>query len=101
VAAACLAVPDRDRRPRLPQITLRQLPRPIQRALERPPYQKPRPHLAHVLVEDRLAARVAELGRKLAQPLRLDRRLGPQLLTDPLPVRIELRPNSRTPVPRR
>ena len=101
VAAAGLPVADRDRLARLPQIALHQLPGPIDRALERAPHQEPRPHLAHVIVEDRLAARVAQLARELPQPLRLHRRLRPQLLADPLPERVELRHRRRTHIPRR
>jgi len=107
VAAAGMPVPDRDRFARLPQITLRQLPRPIHGALERAPNQEPGPPLAHVVVEDRLAARVAELARSRTQPLRLDRRLRSQLLADPVLELIELDPTgaaefrskSRTTVP--
>ena len=82
---------DRQRLSGLPQIALHQLPRPIHSALERAPDEKPRPDLANVIVEDRLAARIAKLDRQLAQPLRRNPRIGLQLLTDPLPERVELR----------
>ena len=52
VAAARLPVADRDRLSRLPQVALHQLPRAIHRTLERAPYQEPRPHLPHIVVED-------------------------------------------------
>ena len=77
-AAALLPVPDRDQLPRLPQIALHQLARPIDRPLERPLDQEPRPDLPHVVVEDRLAALIADLARHLPQPLRLDPRIRPQ-----------------------
>jgi hypothetical protein len=83
-------VADRDRRVRLPEIALDQFPRPVDRALERALDQEAGTELSHVVVEDRLAALIAEVGRHLPQPQRLDRRIGPQLLADPVPERIEL-----------
>ena len=64
---------------------------PIDRALEGAPDHKPRADLAHVVVEDRLAALIAQFGRHFAQTQRLDARVGPKLLADPLLKRIELR----------
>jgi hypothetical protein len=86
---------DRDRCPRLPQIALHQLAGAVDGALKGALDQKPRADLAHVVVEDRLAAVIAKLAGHLAQPQRLDPRIGPQLLTDPLPKRIELRHGRR------
>src|SRR5207248_8774249 len=98
---AGLPVTDRDQPTRLPQIALHQLPRPIDRALERARYEEPRTDLPDVVIEDRLAARIAKLGRHLPQPQRLDRRIGPQLIANPLLERIEPRRNRRAPIPRR
>ena len=76
-----LAVPDRDLGLRLPQIELADLARPIDRALKRPRRRrKQRPHLAQVVIEDRLAARIAQ---------RRDQ------LTDPLPGQLGVHPSSR------
>ena len=86
-----LAVTDRDQLARLPQIALHQLPRPIDGPLKRAPGHKPRPDLAHVVIEDRLAALIAHLGGHLTQPLRLNPRITLKLLADPVPKRIELR----------
>src|SRR3954467_5313364 len=92
---------DRNQRPGLPQITLNQLAGPVDGALKGPPDHKPRANLAHVVVEDRLATVIAQLGGHLAQPQRLDARIGPQLPADPLPIRIELRHRRRPRIPRR
>jgi glyoxylase-like metal-dependent hydrolase (beta-lactamase superfamily II) len=86
-----LAMTDRDQLARLPQIALRQLARTVERALERPLDHEPRPDLAHVVVEDRLAALIAQVGRHLAQPQRRNRRVGAQLFADPVLEQIELR----------
>lgn len=43
----------------------------------------------NIVVEDRLAARIAKLGRHLPQPQRLNRRIDLQLLADPLLERID------------
>jgi hypothetical protein len=100
-APAQLTVADRDLVARLEQIELHQLPRAIQRPLIGPPPQKARPDLAHVIVEDRLAAHIAQLPSQLSQPLRRNARIGPQLLLDPGLERIELRRTRRPPVARR
>jgi hypothetical protein len=47
-----------------------------------------------------LAPDIAKLGGHLPQPQRLDRRVSPQLLAEPLPKRIELRDDLRPRVPR-
>jgi hypothetical protein len=91
----------RDRLARHPQIALHQLPRPIDPPLERAPDQEPRPDLAHIFIEDRLAALIAKLDRQLPQPPRRNPRTGLQLLADPLPERIELRPRRLAHIPRR
>ena len=71
VAAAGLAPADRDLRARLAEIELRQLARAIAGALEAARRrQKPRPQLAQQIVEDRLAAHVAELFELLADHAR-------------------------------
>src|SRR5207248_997718 len=49
----------------------------------------------------RLAALIAKLAGQLPQPLRLDRRILAQLLTDPVLERIQLRPGRRPLVLRR
>ena len=49
-------MPDRDMLGGLPQIPLADLPRPIDRPLERAPRQEQRPHLAQIVIHDRLAA---------------------------------------------
>jgi hypothetical protein len=54
-----------------------------------------------MVVEDRLAARIAQLLRQLAQALRGNARISPQLLLDPGLERIELRKARRPPVARR
>ncbi len=98
---AGLPITDRDVPARLPQIALDQLRRPINRPLERALHQEPRPHLAHVVIEDRLAARIADLPSKLPQPLRGDLRIGLQLLTDPVLERIHDRHRRCPRIPRR
>ena len=67
---------------------------------DRPSAESPRPHkprtdLAHIVIKDRLPTRIAQVGGDLPQPLRLDRRVGLQLLADPLPKRIQLRARQR------
>ncbi len=80
-----LTVTDRDQLPRLPQIALHQLARPINRSLERPGSQIPRPDLANEVIKDRLATVIAELASHLPQPLRLNPRISRQLLANPIP----------------
>jgi hypothetical protein len=72
-------MPNRHRLARLPQIALHQLAGPIDGPLERAPDPEPRADLAHEVIEDRLAARITELGGHLPKPQRRDRRLDPQL----------------------
>ena len=101
VPAAQLPVTDRDPLARLPQIALHQLPRPIDRPLKRAPHLEPRTDLADVVIEDRLPALIAQLARHLPQPQRLNARVSPQLLANPVLERIELRPRRRALVARR
>ena len=96
-----LAVPDRNALGGLPQIALDQLPRPIDRPLERPRPQEPRADLPHKIIKDRLPTLIADLDGHLPQPLRLQPRLDRELLTDPVLERIELRPARRPRIPRR
>jgi hypothetical protein len=85
-------MPDRDVVARLPQIALHQLAGSIDRPLKRPRRHEPGADLADIVIKDRPPARIPQLGRELPQPLRLDRRISCQLLTDPAPKRIQLRP---------
>ena len=101
IPAALLPVTDRDQVPGLPQIALHQLTRPIDRPLKGATHLKPRTDLANVVIKDRLATLIAELGRHLPQPQRLNRRISSQLLADPLSERIQLRPRRRPHIPRR
>jgi hypothetical protein len=74
-AATLLEMPDRDRRGRLPEIELADLPRPIGSPLEGARRRREQcPHLAQVVVEDRLRPGVAERLDQLADPL--PRQLG-------------------------
>ena len=96
-----LAVTDRHQLARLPQIALDQLPRPIDGPLERATDPEPWTDLAHEVVEDRLASRIAQLDRHLPQPQRLNAWVRAQLLADPVLKRIKLRPRRRPRIPRR
>src|SRR5215207_4481381 len=90
-AAALLAVADRDRAARLPEVELTDLARPIEGALEGPRGRgEQRAHLAQVVVEDRLAAAIADLGDQLAHPHARKARLGPEQAVDLLLVGLEL-----------
>jgi hypothetical protein len=71
---AGLAVPDRDLALGLPEVELADLTRPIDRALIGPRRQEHRSDLAQVVVNDRLAARIAQRLDQLAHPL--PRQLG-------------------------
>jgi hypothetical protein len=68
IAAPRLAVPDRDLPPRLAEVELAQLARAIARALVGARKQEAGAQLAQEVVEDRLAAVVAELLDLLADP---------------------------------
>jgi hypothetical protein len=83
-ATTQLTVADRNVPPRLPQIALDQLTRPIDRPLERPRYNEPGTNLADEVIKDRLPTLIAQLRRELPQALRLDPRIRLQLLTNPI-----------------
>ena len=102
VAALRLAGADRDLPARLPEIELTERSRPIRRALKRArPRQKQRPHLTQVIVEDRLAARIALLLKHLAQPLARQPRIVTQQPVHLVAERIQLRRPRRPPIARR
>src|SRR4051794_34344293 len=61
--AAVPARPDRHLGARLPQIELADLARPIHGPLKRPRRRDDRPDLAQIVVQDRLAAGIAELDQ--------------------------------------
>jgi hypothetical protein len=63
-------VTDRDLKPRFPQIELADLTGPIHGPLKRPgSWREQRPDVAQVVVDDRLAARIAQRRDQLADPL--------------------------------
>ena len=91
-ALAGLAVPDRDLAARLPEIELADLARPIDRALKRPRRRREqRPHLAQVVIDDRLAAIEAQRRDQLPDPLTRQRRIAVEQPMDLVLERIELR----------
>ena len=92
VPLARLPIADRDLPLRLPQIELQHVPGPIDRPLEGPLISEERPHLAHVLVDDRLAAVEPELDQDLTDPLALDLRVIAQQLVHLVLEPVELRP---------
>src|SRR5215218_2672864 len=92
---------DRDLGPRLPQIELADLPRPIDRALKRPRRVKQRPHLPQVVIDDRLAAIKAQRSDQLPDPLPRHPRVGLQQPVDLVLERIQLRRRRRPPIIRR
>jgi hypothetical protein len=67
-ARASLAMTDRHLELGLPDVELADLARPIDRALRRPRRAKQRPHLAQVVIEDRLAAVPAQQLKQLTDP---------------------------------
>jgi hypothetical protein len=75
-------VADRDLGLGLPEVELAELAGPVDGALVGAPGGQQRPQLAQVLVEDRLAARVAELGDQLADAGVGDPGLGAQQALD-------------------
>jgi hypothetical protein len=102
VAAAQLAAADRDLRARLPEVELAERARPVLRALEAARAgQEERPHLAQVVVEDRLAALEALLFDQLPDPLAGQARLGAEQAVDLLLERVELGGAGWARVPRR
>jgi hypothetical protein len=79
VAAPRLPGTDRNLPRRLPQIELAERARPVRGALERArPRQKQRPHLAQVVIQDRLAPVVTLLLEQLAHPLARQPRIRTQ-----------------------
>src|SRR5262249_54667235 len=102
VAAPCLPAADRNLAARLPKVELAERARPIGAALKGArPRQKQRPHLAQVVVEDRLAPGVALLLEQLPHPLTGKPRLRTQQPVHLVAERIELRRPRRTPITRR
>jgi hypothetical protein len=98
VADPRLAVTDRDRPRRLPEIELADLPRPVAPALVGARRREEGPHLAQVVVDDRLSARpVQELAR--ARPRQV--RVGLEQAMDLGLEGIELRARRRSLVTRR
>jgi len=75
----------------LPQIPLADLPGAIDGALEGALGQKQRSHLAHVVIDDRLAALKAQGLDQLADPHPRKLRIAAQKLVDLLLERVELR----------
>jgi hypothetical protein len=75
IGLAGLAVPARDLGPRLPQIELTDLTRPIDPALKGPRWPKQRAHVAQIVIDDRLAARKSQRQDQLADPLPQERRI--------------------------
>ena len=68
-APARLAVTDRDLRPRLPDIELADLARPVDGALKRPARRREqRPNLAQIVIDDRLARPAAQRLQQLTDP---------------------------------
>ena len=65
----------------------------IARSFRRPSAE--RANLPDEVIEDRLAALIAQLDRQLPQPLQRDPRITLQLRLNPRPERIELRPSRR------
>jgi hypothetical protein len=94
-------VADGELDPGLEQIELDQLAGAIDRALVGPPALIQRTQLAHVVIEDRLATRVAQRLHQLADPLGRDPRVVLQQPLDLLLERVELRPPRRALIPRR
>ena len=86
---------------RLPEVELADLARPIDRPLIGPRRRKQRPHLAQIVIDDRLAALEPERRDQLPHPLPRHLRI---LLEQPMDLvleRIQLRPRRRAPIPRR
>jgi hypothetical protein len=94
-ARARLAVADRDLAARPPEVELQQLPRPVDSPLVGARAQVIGAHLAHVVINDRLAALKALLHQQLADPLALDPGVGVEQPVDLVLERIQLRPARR------
>ena len=89
-AAAFLAMADRDRPARLPEVELADLARAVGGALEGPGGRKQRAHLAQVVIEDRPPALIAGLLDQLAHAGAGHLRLGRQQPVDLLLVGVQL-----------
>lgn len=94
-------MPDRHLASGLPDVELADLARPVDRPLRRPDGPEQRPHLAQIVIEDRLAAIPPQRLEQLADPnpgqsritvqQPMDLRLEPVELRPPLPPRIPRR----------
>src|SRR3954451_20001990 len=91
VAAAGLAVADRDLLSRFEEIELEQLGRAVERALVGAVAPVERPELAHVVIQDRLPALVAEVLDQLADALGRGPRVLLQEALDLVAEAVELR----------
>jgi hypothetical protein len=86
-----LAVTDRDLVLGLPEVKLADLPRPIDGPLKRPRWRREqRPHLAQVVIDDRLAAIKPQRRDQLPDALARQLRIGLQQPVDLVLERIEL-----------
>jgi hypothetical protein len=95
-------VPDGNLGLGLPEIELADLARPIDRPLKHPWRRREQwPHLAQVVVDDRLAAIEPERRDQLADPLAGQLRIAAQQPVDLVLERIKLRPARRPPIDRR
>src|SRR3954454_4038914 len=101
IAAAALAMADRDLRSGLPQIELQQLAGAIDRALIGALALIERPDVAQVVIEDRLRPVVAELLDQLADALARDPPVIAQQAMDLVLDRVELRRPPRALIARR
>ena len=88
-------------RPGLPEVELADLPRPIDRPLIGPRRHEQRPHVAQIVIDDRLAAIEPQRRDQLTDPLAGHLGVTAQQLVDLVLERIQLRPRSLAPVPRR
>ena len=92
---------DRDLTLRLPQIELADLPRPINGALERALRREQWPHLTQIIIDNALAARIAQRLDQLTNPNPSQLGIRAQQLADLLLERVELRRPLRTAKTRR
>src|SRR5215207_5456390 len=97
-----LTVPDRHLGLRLPKIELADLARAIDRPLKRPRRRREQwPHLAQIVIDDRLAALEPELGDQLADALARQPRISLEQPMDLVLKRIKLRTRRRPRIARR
>ena len=93
---------DRDLLAGFPQVELADLPGPIDGPLKRPRRRRKQPpHLAQIVIDDRLAAIEAKRRDQLTDTLAGQLRIGPQQPMDLVLERIELRRRRRPPIDRR